>query len=127
MAEMKNESIVSYKHIAEVLDKEIEYCKDHPLSSGKGRLWENGFAAGLEQAKTLIEKVRFFIGVDEAHGNDEGIKTEGYWLNGVYTITKVSRLTQDAADVGTEWVCSKCGTTNMLDVPICQACFHPRG
>lgn len=37
------------------------------------------------------------------------------------------RPTQRAADVGTEWACSKCGTTNMLDVPICQACFHPRG
>lgn len=29
-------------------------------------------------------------------------------------------------DVGTEWICSKCKTTNMLDVPTCQACFHPR-
>jgi len=27
---------------------------------------------------------------------------------------------------GTEWVCQKCGTTNMLDVPICQACSYPR-
>jgi hypothetical protein len=40
---------------------------------------------------------------------------------------KSHRPTQRAADVGTEWACSKCGTTNMLDVPICQACFHPRG
>ena len=35
--------------------------------------------------------------------------------------------TQSTPDVGTEWVCSKCKTTNMLDVPTCQACFHPRG
>ena len=25
-----------------------------------------------------------------------------------------------------EWVCSKCTTTNMLDVPICQACGASR-
>ena len=115
MAVMKNESIVSYKHIAEILDKEIEWCKDHPLSSGKGQLWENGFAAGLEQAKNIIEKVRLFVGVDEAHGDDEGIKTEGYWLNGVYTVTKVSRLTQRAADVANVTAisvsCPRCGLT----------------
>ena len=50
-----NENFVSYGQIAEVLNSEIEWCKDHQLSSGKGQLWENGFCAGLEQAKTLIE------------------------------------------------------------------------
>ena len=39
----------------------------------------------------------------------------------------IFRPTNHAPDVGTEWSCSKCGTVNMLDVPICQACFHPRG
>ena len=26
----------------------------------------------------------------------------------------------------TWWTCEICGTTNMLNVPICQACFSPR-
>ena len=36
-----------------------------------------------------------------------------------------SGITQNIHKLGTEWNC-KCGTTNMLDVPICQACFLPR-
>ncbi len=42
-----------------------------------------------------------FVGVDKAHGEDEGVIVEGYWLNGVYTVTKEHRLTKRAADGAT--------------------------
>lgn len=34
--------------------------------------------------------------------------------------------TRAPAEAGGEWQCTNCKTTNMLDVPICQACGHPR-
>lgn len=42
-----------------------------------------------------------FVGVDKAHGEDIGVIVEGYWLNGVYTVTKEHRLTKRAADGAT--------------------------
>ena len=35
------------------------------------------------------------IGIDKAHNNDEGTITEGYWLNGIFTITIVHRLSKN--------------------------------
>ncbi len=67
-----------------------------------------------------------------------------YWVHDCETCVEIAKFVKDwepandvpdsrgavehsvQSDVGTEWVCSKCGTTNMLDVPICQACFYPR-
>ena len=42
-----------------------------------------------------------FVGVDKAHGEDIGVMVEGYWLNGVFTVTKEHRLTKRAVDGAT--------------------------
>lgn len=42
-----------------------------------------------------------FIGVDKAHGEDIGMMVEGYWLNGIFTVTKEHRLTKRAVDGAT--------------------------
>jgi addiction module HigA family antidote len=50
------------------------------------------------------------------------------WMNlqKAFDVWKESLPSLRSFGLGTEWVCLKCGTTNMLDVPICQACFHSR-
>jgi len=50
-----------------------------------------------------------FVGVDKAHGEDIGVKVEGYWLNGVYTVTKEHRLTPLAVDGATVSEFCECG------------------
>jgi hypothetical protein len=45
-----------------------------------------------------MDTPKYVVGLDKSNGEDEGAITEGYWLNGVFTVTKVHRLTQRAAD-----------------------------
>ena len=61
------------------------------------------------------------IGIDKAHNNDEGTITEGYWLNGIFTITKVHRLSKNpeicdhdfATTDDTFDYCIHCGTKQL--------------
>ncbi len=66
-----------------------------------------------------MDTPKYCVGLDKSNGKDEGAITEGYWLNGVFTITKVHRLTQRGAICFHDFAvkdgafdyCIKCGET----------------
>lgn len=39
-----------------------------------------------------MDTPKYVVGLDKSNGEDEGAITEGYWLNGVFTVTKVHPL-----------------------------------
>ena len=44
------------KTVIKLLSQEIKWCKKNP--SGKSKTWEKGFIKGLEQASSLIKKIK---------------------------------------------------------------------
>jgi len=69
-----------------------------------------------------MDTKKYVVGLDLSNDEDEGAIAEGYWLNGVFTVTKVHRLTHRKAsgaicrhdfDVtdGTLDYCIRCGET----------------
>lgn len=78
----------------------------------------------------MIDTPKRVVGLDKSNGKDKGALTEGYWLNGVFTITKVHLLTADgnicqhdfAATDDVLDYCIKCGETrrtlkSTIDIP----------
>ncbi len=63
---------------------------------------------------------KYFVGVDKPNGKDEGAIVEGYWFNGVYTITKVHRLTQSALDL--DYPCDCIIDYGLDDTGKCKMC-----
>lgn len=45
-----------------VLDQEIKWCRANRGKSGKGKAFEDGFIAGLKQAKFLCAAQRQYVG-----------------------------------------------------------------
>jgi RNase P subunit RPR2 len=99
-------------------------------------LWVSNYELVASMQKKKCTKKRFDeLGAKMAivfakHSIDKRRREIRYYFckecNAYHTTSQERNQQSVQSDVGTDWACLKCGTTNMLDVPICQACFHPR-